>query len=138
MRTSTTQTVARAFDEALTRPSIVVADSGDVDAAFASAARVLDAVYDTPFQTHGPVEPPNCVADVHDDHCIVRVSTQAPNQVQEAVARQLGLPLSAVRVQVELIGGGFGRRLLFEYVEEAVAISRPRARADQDAVGSSR
>lgn len=117
-------TVARAFDEALTRPSIVVADSGDVDAAFASAARVLDAVYDTPFQTHGPVEPPNCVADVHDDHCIVRVSTQAPNQVQEAVAKQLGLPLSAVRVQVELIGGGFGRRLLFEYVEEAVAISR--------------
>lgn len=117
-------TVAAEFDAALARPGVVVADEGDVDAAFAAAARVIDATYDTPFQTHGPVEPPNCVADVHDDHCLVRVSTQAPNQVQEAVAKQLGLPLSAVRVQVELVGGGFGRRLLFEYVEEAVAISR--------------
>lgn len=116
--------VSAAFDDALRGRKTTVAEDGDTDAAFQSAARVIEAVYDTPFQTHGPVEPPNCVADVHEDRCLIRVSTQAPNQVQEAVAKQLGLPLEAVRVQVELLGGGFGRRLLTDYVEEAVAISR--------------
>jgi isoquinoline 1-oxidoreductase beta subunit len=66
----------------------------------------------------------NCVADVRDDRCTIWAPTQAPNALQEEVAKSLGMASEKVEVNVTLLGGGFGRRLANDYALEAAEISR--------------
>ncbi|MEY2562309.1 MAG: isoquinoline 1-oxidoreductase subunit beta [Verrucomicrobiota bacterium] len=86
--------------------------------------RTIDATYYYPFYAHAPVETMNCVADVRDDRCTIWAPTQAPNSLQEAVAKFLGTTPEKVDVNVTLIGGGFGRRLAVDYALEAAEVSR--------------
>lgn len=97
---------------------------GDAAAALASASRRLQAEYSYPFQAHAPVEPMNCAARVRADGCEIWVGTQAPNEAQRDVAKLLGMKPEAVRLEVALLGGGFGRRLAYDYVVEAVELAR--------------
>ena len=97
---------------------------GDAGAALGSAARRLEAVYEYPFQAHAPLEPMNCTADVRGDSCEVWVSTQTPETAQQWIVKTLGLAPESVKVHTTLLGGGFGRRLVTDYVEEAVEISK--------------
>jgi isoquinoline 1-oxidoreductase beta subunit len=102
----------------------VTRSQGDVADALAAAARKVEASYRFSFQAHAPVEPMNCVADVRPGRCEIWVGTQAPNEAQKAAAQLLGIPLESVTVHVTLLGGGFGRRLDYDYVPEAVELSR--------------
>lgn len=88
------------------------------------AARTIYATYSYPFYAHAPVETMNCIADVREDRCVIWAPTQAPNALQEEVARFLGLPPDKVEVNVTLIGGGFGRRLAIDYAMEAAEVSK--------------
>ena len=88
------------------------------------AVRTIYASYFYPFYAHAPVETMNCVADVREDRCIIWAPTQAPNSLQEEVAKFLGMTPEKVEVNVTLIGGGFGRRLAVDYALEATEISR--------------
>jgi isoquinoline 1-oxidoreductase beta subunit len=89
-----------------------------------AVARTIYASYFYPFYVHAPVETMNCVADVRGDRCIIWAPTQAPNSLQEEVAKFLGTTPEKVEVNVTLIGGGFGRRLAVDYALEAAEISR--------------
>jgi len=93
-------------------------------APLAENATRIEATYFFPFQAHAPLEPMNCTADVRDGKCTVWVSTQAPNDVQSGVAKLLGIDISNVTVHVLLAGGGFGRRLAWDYALEAAEASR--------------
>ena len=84
----------------------------------------MEATYSYPFYAHAPVEPMNCVADVRGDRCEIWAPTQAPNAVQKEVAKLLSIPADAVKVHVTLIGGGFGRRLGWDYALEAAEVSK--------------
>ena len=88
------------------------------------AADRLEATYEYPFQAHAPVEPMNCTADVRRDSCEVWVPTQTPETAFQNITKTLGLPPEAVHVHTTLLGGGFGRRLQVDYVDEAVEISK--------------
>jgi isoquinoline 1-oxidoreductase beta subunit len=66
----------------------------------------------------------NCTADVRDGECEIWVPTQAPHSAQQDAMKLLKLPVENVKVNVTLLGGGFGRRLFTDYVPEAVEISR--------------
>jgi isoquinoline 1-oxidoreductase beta subunit len=88
------------------------------------AVRTIFASYLWPFYAHAPVETMNCVADVQADHCKIWAPTQAPNSLQEQVAKFLGMAPEKVEVTVTLSGGGFGRRLAVDYALEAAEISR--------------
>ena len=101
-----------------------VRDEGDVDAAMKKAARVVEAVYELPFQAHGCPEPMNCTAFVRDDVCDVWVPTQNQSGTQEVASAITGLPLDRVRVHTTFLGGGFGRRGDVEFVTEAVELSK--------------
>lgn len=103
---------------------VVLRRDGDVPAAFASAARTFSARYLYPFSAHAPVEPMNSTAHVSKGACEIWSPTQAPNDVQDRVARLLGLERNAVKVNVTLLGGGFGRRLWWDYDLEAVEVAR--------------
>lgn len=112
------------MENALSESGYFVRGDGDTGKAARSADRKLDAVYEFPFQAHAPLEAMNCIADVRASSCEIWVPTQAPTTAQEGTAKQLGIPVDAVKVNVTLTGGGFGRRLFVDYVPEAVEISK--------------
>ncbi len=89
-----------------------------------SAARSIDATYVYPFYAHAPVETMNCIADVREKSATIWAPTQTPNEIQQSVAKLLGLDASTVAVHVTLMGGGFGRRLRPDYALEAAELSR--------------
>ena len=112
------------MENALSESGYFVRGDGDTGKAARSADRKLDAVYEFPFEAHAPLEAMNCIADVRASSCEIWVPTQAPTTAQEGTAKQLGIPVDAVKVNVTLTGGGFGRRLFVDYVPEAVEISK--------------
>ena len=66
----------------------------------------------------------NSAAILRHRSCEIWAPTQPPTTAQEDTAKQLGLPLDSVKVNVTLTGGAFGRRLFVDYVHEAVEISK--------------
>jgi isoquinoline 1-oxidoreductase beta subunit len=97
---------------------------GDPEAAFAAAAKKVEAEYELPFLAHTTMEPPNCTADVRDGKCEVWAPVQNPGGLGAALGSALGLPAAAITIHVTLLGGGFGRRLNIDYGVEAALISR--------------
>ncbi len=87
-------------------------------------AQTIEATYVAPFVAHATMEPMNATADVRSDSCEIWAPTQAPTRSQLAAARVTGLPVEKCIVHPTRIGGGFGRRLLADYVEEAAALSQ--------------
>jgi len=97
---------------------------GDVDAAMSKAARTITAEYHAPYLAHAALEPANCTVLLKDGRATVWASTQVPRIARDQAAKVLGLPADKVDLQVQLLGGGFGRRLEADYVSQAAAIAR--------------
>lgn len=107
------------------KPQEVFASKGDVDAAFASAAKVLDAEYSYPFLAHVAMEPMNCTALCHKDGSMeMWAPSQTPQGGQGGVAQMLGLTPDKVKVHITRMGGGFGRRLTNDYMHQVAAIAK--------------
>jgi isoquinoline 1-oxidoreductase subunit beta len=102
---------------------------GDVAAAFAQAAKIVEAEYFTPYLNHATMEPQNCTAWFRDDAAGARVEVWAPTQSGEAAAmaaaEAASLPISRVSFTKTQLGGGFGRRGAFQdFVKYGVAIAK--------------
>lgn len=97
---------------------------GDPDAAFASAAKVIERTYTSPFMAHATMEPMNFFAHVKEDSAELVGPTQTPKALEDSAAKLLGLPAEKISVQMTRIGGGFGRRLYVHFGLEAAAISK--------------
>ena len=97
---------------------------GDVDAAMASATKKIAAEYRAPYLAHAALEPMNCTVQFKDGRATVWASTQVPGIARGAVAQVLGIAADAVDVQVQLTGGGFGRRLETDVIAQAALVAR--------------
>lgn len=106
------------------QPGAVARKNGDAAAALQTAAKKVEAVYETPFLAHAPMEPLNCVAHVRADACEVWASTQGQTAAREAAVQITGLESDKVQVHTKYMGGGFGRRARADYVAEAVEVSK--------------
>lgn len=104
------------------KPNVVRKD-GDVDKAFAQAAKVVRAEFQCPFLPHNPLEPMNFFAHVNGDKVELVGPTQTPQAARQAVSRLLNIPQENISVEITRLGGGFGRRLKFDYVLEAAELS---------------
>ena len=110
--------------KAAAREGIATRTVGDAAAAAAGAVKTLEADYVYPFYAHAPLETMNTVAWVRDGECEIWSSTQAPHDVQERCAALLGMAEEKVRVHPTLVGGGFGRRLGWDYALDAVEVAK--------------
>jgi isoquinoline 1-oxidoreductase beta subunit len=105
-------------------PGTPLRNVGDVDAAFAKAARVVEAEYVIPHLAHLSMEPPVAVARVQNGRCEIWAPTQNPQAARTEAARVLGLGEDKVTVNVTLLGGGFGRKSKADFVSEAALLAR--------------
>jgi isoquinoline 1-oxidoreductase subunit beta len=105
------------------KDGVVARAVGDAAKGLAQGER-LDAAYEMPFLAHAPMEPMNCTAHVRADSCEVWVGTQVQSRAQAIAAKVCGLPLEKVIVHNHVLGGGFGRRLEVDFIEQAVRVAQ--------------
>ena len=97
---------------------------GDPAAAFAAAAKTVEAAYTYPFISHANLEPQNCTARFRNGALEIWAPTQNPAAGQNLVAGTLGVPKDRITLHITRSGGGFGRRLSADFVVEAAAIAQ--------------
>jgi len=95
---------------------------GDAEAAFKSAAKVVEAEYYFPLLSHAPLEPQNSTAHYKDGKLEIWSPSQIPQIFNAAVPA--GIQNSDVTFHLVRAGGGFGRRLASEYDIEVSKIAR--------------
>jgi CO/xanthine dehydrogenase Mo-binding subunit len=89
-----------------------------------ASGRKISAEYTLPFMAHAPMEPGNCTAYYQGTKCELWAPTQVPQDCRDSVAAAIGLDPDQVKVNVTLMGGGFGRRLEHDYAVEAALVSK--------------
>src|SRR6185295_18956138 len=109
---------------------------GNVDTAFQSAAKTIEAEYLFPLLSHAPLEPMNSTAHFKDGKMEIWSPSQTPNPAQPGAGA--GIDQANVTMHMVRAGGGFGRRLVNEYDIEVGKIARmvadERAAAGQPSV----
>ncbi len=101
---------------------------GDVKSVKTSPQNTVEAFYETPVIAHHTLEPMVCVAQVTGDKVEIWSSNQVPNLLTGSGANDLpaltGFKPENVKYHNMFIGGGFGRRLYYDYIVEAVNVAK--------------
>ncbi len=116
----------QALEEASRAPGKVMRDLGDAPGSWAQAAERerFAAEYYVPHLAHASMEPPVATVRIQDGRADVWTSVQNPIAARDAVAARLGLLPEKVKVNVLLLGGGFGRKSKPDFVDEAAIVAR--------------
>lgn len=116
----------REQEQAVKSPGTVYRNTGDAPKVIgdATAERRLSADYFVPHLAHATMEPPVATALVTDQGCEIWTSTQNPQAALDGVAATLKLKPAQVKVNVLLLGGGFGRKSKPDYVNEAALVAK--------------
>ena len=83
--------------------------AGNVDEAFKTAARVIEADYEWPFQSHAAMGPACALVEIKDGKVRCWTGSQKPHFVQIGLAAQLKVPLENVHVIWQNGPGSYGR-----------------------------
>ena len=98
---------------------------GDVEAAMDSASQVVEASYYYPFVSHANMEPQTCTAMFKSDGSLeLWAPSQNPRGGRALISETLGIQSDKIHVNLERIGGGFGRRLRHDPMVEVAWIAR--------------
>jgi len=90
--------------------------TGDPDAALLRAAKLVKADYGYPFLAHATLEPQNCTALFKDGTLEIWAPSQNPGAGRAETAKFCGISPDALTIHLTRIGGGFGRRLMNDYM----------------------
>jgi len=120
-----TETIMRRLkDAAAVKPGVVLRTQGDVKKATSAATSAHTATYELPFLTHANLEPLNCSARIANGELHIWGPMQNPHLAHTVGVSISGLPPEKVFVHVTFIGGGLGRKVEIDFVQEAVAIAK--------------
>lgn len=98
---------------------------GDVEKALESADKIVEASYYYPFVAHINLEPQVATALFHESGQLeMWAPSQNPKGARQVISRTLGISEDAIHINLERIGGGFGRRLRHDYMVEVAWIAR--------------
>jgi isoquinoline 1-oxidoreductase beta subunit len=97
---------------------------GDPVATLAGAAKRVKARYSYPFIAHAPMEPQNCTALYKDGKLEIWAPSQAPGRGLSSLQKALGMSPENITIHLTRMGGGFGRRLMNDYMVQASAIAQ--------------
>jgi CO/xanthine dehydrogenase Mo-binding subunit len=117
-------TLRQQFLDNASKPGKVMRNDGNADRAIASAAKKVVASYEFPFAAHATMEPMNSTVYIRPDSAEAWVPTQAPQWAQDVIAGVSKLPKEKITVHTTLMGGGFGRRYMGDFVMEAAQVSK--------------
>jgi isoquinoline 1-oxidoreductase subunit beta len=106
-------------DSARNGQSIVASDTGAKP-----SGTLVKSEYQSPMLAHATMEPMNATVWVTADKCEIWTGSQVPMRAAEEGARITGLPIDKVIVHNQYLGGGFGRRLETDWVQQAVAFAK--------------
>ena len=111
--------------EAAKAEGINYEEKGDIDQALAHAEKTLEAVYETPFLAHAPIEPENAIAHVKDNGEVeVWAPIQGPDWALRDLAGYLKVKPEQIKINVFLLGGAFGRKAYHDFLLEACFLSK--------------
>ena len=116
--------LSKEYREALGGPMLPARNDGNVDQAFAGAAKTFEAIYETPYLSHSPMEPMNATVHVQPDRIDVWFGTQAADWATRDIAKATGLKQEQIFVHNAFVGGGFGRRDASDEAKQAITIAR--------------
>jgi len=105
------------------QPGEVIRSQGDLDAAMSGAAKTFTKTYYQEHMAHIPMEPPAALANYADGKLEIWAPVQSPYGTRTDVAEFTGVPVEDVKVNVTLLGGGFGRKSKCDFVHEAAKLS---------------
>ncbi len=90
----------------------------------AGSAHTIEAEFVFPYLAHAPMEPLNCTVSVTGDKAELWLGSQMPGLDGMAASKVLGVPPQNVKINVQMAGGGFGRRAIAtsDYVVEACGV----------------
>ena len=107
------------------KEGVIDHNEGDFDKAFKEAPLKVEAFYETPVVSHSPIEPMNCVASWYDGNKLeIWVSTQVPGDIVRDFPKDFGVPAENLKLNMFFNGGGFGRRLYNDVINEAVQLTK--------------
>ncbi|MGA7433700.1 MAG: molybdopterin cofactor-binding domain-containing protein [Xanthobacteraceae bacterium] len=116
--------LSQEFRAALNDTMVSARNDGDVDQALSGGAKTFEAIYETPYLSHSPMEPLNATVHLQPDRLDVWVGTQAADEATEAAAKAAGLEPEKVYVHNGFVGGGFGRRDASDEIVQAIEIAK--------------
>jgi nicotinate dehydrogenase subunit B len=127
-------TVAPPFPEASTlydhirkapvRKREVTAPVGNVEEAFKTAAKVVEAEYEWPFQSHASMGPACALVEIKDGNVTCWTGSQKSHFVREGVALTLGVPIEKVRAIWVPGPGSYGRNDADDVAGDAAVLAK--------------
>ncbi len=118
-----TANMREALLAALDEPGRVRVDQGDVDAAFAGAAKIVEATYSTPYLPRARMEPGNATVLVTDERVDIWYGDQSPQETRFSASQITGIPEENVYLHMCHLGGGFGRNGNGPQAEQAIMVA---------------
>ena len=88
------------------------------------AASIIERRFVLPHIAHAPLEPVNATASYRNGTVEIWGSIQSVTACQEAVAQAVGCAVDDVKINVTFLGGSFGRKIVPDYVLQAVQVSQ--------------
>jgi CO/xanthine dehydrogenase Mo-binding subunit len=99
-------------------------ENGNVDEAFKNAAKVIEAEYEWPFQSHASMGPACALVEIKDGQVTCWSGTQKSHFQQQGIASTLGVPPESVHVIWKTGPGSYGRNDADDCAMDATVLAK--------------
>jgi len=103
-------------------------ETGNVDEAFKTAARVIEAEYEWPFQSHASMGPASAVVEIKDGQATLWTGSQKPHYARDGIAAMLHMPVDNVRAIWVPGPGSYGRNDAGDAAMDAAVLAKAAGR----------